>query len=456
MRYLYICILIAIIPSVVLGQIITTIAGNGAQGFSGDGGQATNAELNYPTGVYFDTAGNMYITDDLGNRIRKVNTLGIITTVAGNGYGAGTPSCTPCYSGDGGQATAAKLNSPCQIAIDGAGNLYIADAYNHCIRIINTTGIISTFAGTGIAGYSGDGGQATAAQLYEPNGLAYDVFGNLYIADDGNDRIRVVNTAGTISTFAGNGAACCTLGDGGLATNAEFKGFEGIAIDAIGNIYIADWNNYRIRMVNTAGIISTVAGNGNLGFSGDGGQATAAEIDTPDGVTCDMAGNLYISEGAGIRKVNTNGIISTIVGNEIQGFSGDGGQATAAELNIAAQVAFDASGNMYIADGNNNRIRKVTNVGQAGIKQVANSLVQVTVYPNPASTNLILTLSKGAGKATVCIYDMLGKLVMQQVYSPPSEGQGEAIDVSDLAEGLYLIRLSNAVGVQQQKLLISR
>jgi hypothetical protein len=438
-------------------QIITTVAGNGTQGYSGDGGQATNAELNYPGGVYFDVVGNMFITENLGNRIRKVNTLGIITTVAGNGFGAGTPSCTPCYAGDGGQATAAKLNSPTQVAIDVAGNLFIADGYNYCIRKVNTAGIISTIAGTGNAGYSGDGGQATAAEIYYSTGIAFDTFGNLYI--NNGDLIRMINTAGIINTIAGNGVVGYS-GDGGQATNAELDGVEGLAFDYAGNLYIADQGNNRVRMINTVGIISTFAGNGVAGYYGDGGQATSAEFDEVEGVSCDISGNLYISDGARVRIVNTAGFIITIAGNGVGGYGGDGGQATAAELDITGQVAFDAAGNMYIADAGNNCIRKVTNIGQAaGIEQFANNNEQVTVYPNPASTSLTLTLSpavggtgKGEEPATLQITDMLGNMIKQAViYNLTS-----TIDISDLSEGVYNISITSKEGVANKKVVIVR
>jgi type IX secretion system substrate protein/SdrD B-like protein/NHL repeat-containing protein len=337
-------------------QIITTIAGNGTAGYAGDGGQATAAELYDSYGVAIDAAGNVYIADTENHRVRKVTTTGIISTFAGNGTGG--------YSGDGGQATAAELKDPNGVAFDAAGNVYIADTYNHRIRKVNTAGIISTVVGTGTAGFSGDGGQATSAELNYPQGVALDAAGNLFIPDQNNNRIRkVITSTGIISTYAGNGTLGYS-GDGGQATAAEINGPQGVALDAVGNLFIADEDNNRIRMVNTAGIISTFAGNGTASFSGDGGQATAAELDVTEAVALDAAGNLYITDHNNnrIRKVITStGIITTIAGDGTQGYTGDGGNATAAELNQPTGIALDNVGNLYISDNGNNLIRFVCN-----------------------------------------------------------------------------------------------
>jgi len=346
--------------------IITTVAGNGTSGYSGDGGPGTSAELNDPFGVAVDAAGNLYIADTGNYRIRTVAaTTGIVTTLAGNApcYLADVgPSCT-CYSGDGGPATSAQLNVPAGTAEDAAGNLYIADTANSRIRkVAAATGIVTTVAGNGAYGYSGDGGPATSAQLNFPPGVAADSGGNLYIADYDNARIRKVAAAtGIITTVAGNGTAGYS-GDGGPATSAQLNGPFGAAVDAAGNLYIDDEGNGRIRKVAaTSGIITTVAGNGTAGYSGDGGPATSAQLDRPSGAAVDAAGNLYIADEGNnrIRKVAAAGIITTVAGNGAPGYSGDGGLATSAELSGPTGVAADSGGNVYIVDASNARIRKV-------------------------------------------------------------------------------------------------
>ena len=325
-------------------SIINTIAGNKTQGYSGDGGQATAAQLDNPRRVTMvNYTGKVYISDQSSYCVRMINSSGVINTIAGNG--------TNSYSGDGGPATAASMQSPMGVAADYTGNVYIADYYDNRIRKVNTSGIISTYAGNGLGSYSGDGGQATAANITEPNGLALDVSGNLYFTDSGNSRIRKITNSGIITTIAGTGAQGHS-GDGGPATAAQLDIPWGISVDFSGNIYFVEWNTYSVRKINTAGIISTVAGNGTMGYSGDGGQATNAQL-YPEDVSVDNLGNLYIADGGNhcIRKVNTSGIITTFAGNGISGYSGDGGPATAAELFDPTGVYINpATSNVYIAD----------------------------------------------------------------------------------------------------------
>ncbi len=335
---------------------ISTVAGTG--GSIGDGGAATAAQLNSPQGLALDGAGNLYIADAHNDRIRKVDaSTGIISTVAGIG--------TFGYSGgDGGAATAALLRFPAGVAVDGEGNLYIADWDNHRIRKVDaSTGNISTVAGT-TQGYSGDGGAATSAQINYPDDVAVDGSGNLYIAN-GNNRIRKVDAStGIISTVAGTGAFGYS-GDGGPATSAQIRGPSGMAVDGAGNLYFADWGNHRIRKVDAStGIISTVAGIGAFnysGYSGDGGAATAAQLNSPQGLTLDSAGALYIADSYNhrIRKVDAAGVITTFAGTGMGGPDGDGGAPAEAQLNSPVGLAFDSAGALYIADSGNHRIRKI-------------------------------------------------------------------------------------------------
>ncbi len=331
--------------------IITTAAGGGS---GGDGGPAASASLSGPTGVNLDAAGNIYIADTYNSRIRKVRAAsGIITTVAGNG--------TAGFSGDGGPALSASLYNPSSVALDGSGNMYIADNYSkgHIRQVSAASGNIITLAGNGLFQFAGDGGPATSAVLYSPRGVTVDPSGNIYIADSSNNVIRRVSPGGTITTVAGNGLPTLS-GDGGPATIASLQTPLGLAVDAGGNLYIADANNHRVRRVSPGGNIFTAAGGGT---GGDGVSATSASLQYPVAVAVDSGGNLYIADlyACTIRKVTlSTGIISTVAGNGNYGFSGDGGPANAAQLSYPAGVAVDAGGNLYIADSNNYRIRKVS------------------------------------------------------------------------------------------------
>ena len=345
--------------------IVTTVAGNGTPGFSGDGGPATDAELGNPLGVAVDAAGNLFIADSMMARVRKVDPAGTITTVAGNGsFG---------FSGDGGPATDAELSYPLGVAVDAAGNLFIADVWNQRIRKVDAAGTMRTVAGNCIpvsgecsGGFGGDGGAATSAQLNYPLGVTVDAAGDLFIADGNNLRIRRVDTAGTISTVAGGGSPVDGVGDGGPATDAEVHPF-GVAADAAGNVFIADVWNGRIRKVDVAGTITTIAGYGypgyGSGFLGDGGPATSAPLDGPSGVAVDATGNLFIADSQRIRRVDSIGTITTLAGSGDPGFGGDGGPATDAQLNGPSGVAVDVTGNLYIADSANQRIRSVDPAG---------------------------------------------------------------------------------------------
>jgi hypothetical protein len=330
---------------------ITTFVGNGKLGFSGDGGPATSAQIFNAHGIAFDTSGNLYIADTDNQRIRKVIPSGIITTVAGKG--------TEGFSGDGGPAASAELGNPWGIALDLAGNLYIADSANCRIRKVDTSGIITTIAGNGTHGFSGDGGPATSAELGYTRDVALDSAGNIYIADEDYNRVRKVDRSGIITTIAGNGIHGFS-GDGGPATSAELKTPSRVAVDSRGNIYIDDENNACIRKVDAAGIITTVAGGGSNGL-GDGGPAVSAEISDPVGLTLDSVGNFYFADTnfGLIRKVNTAGVITTLAGNGDYGYNGENIPALSAKLSTLSGVAVNSMGDIYFVDEQNQRIRKV-------------------------------------------------------------------------------------------------
>jgi uncharacterized protein (TIGR03437 family) len=337
---------------------LDTVAGNAGYRFGGDGGPALAAQFNQPAGVAADGAGNLYIVDTLGNRVRKLAPNGAISTIAGTGERG--------YAGDGGPATSARLFEPRTATLDSAGNLYISDSGNQVVRKVSADGKISTIAGTGSGGYSGDGLPATQARLSYPEGIGLDPAGNLYVADTGSFTVRKIGVDGTISTYAGNaspGSDTTPSGDGGPATNAALGYLDGLAVDRAGNVYVTEIYLGRVRRIDPSGKISTVAGLIGATVKGDGGPATKAYIN-PTGLAVDAAGNLLIADQgfSCIRRVNAStGIISTIAGDDDLSFSGDGGSAVLAALHRPTGVTTDATGNIYIADTQNHRVRAVTN-----------------------------------------------------------------------------------------------
>jgi len=380
--------------------VITTVAGDGTGGFGGDGGAATAAQMSGPSGVVLDAAGNLYIADTYNNVIRQV-VGGVINTVAGTGLTG--------FGGDGGPATAAQLTLPCCLAVVGA-TVYIGDQGNNRIRRL-VAGNISTYSGSA-ATSGGDGGTATAAGLNAPGGIAADTAGNLYIADTGNGIVRKVTLAtGIISLDVPWG------GDNGAATLAMLNQPGSIALDSVGNLYIADSRDHVVRKLTAAtGMLSTYAGiPTNRGYGGDGGLATQALLDTPQGVATDGGGNLYIAECNNnvVRKVTPGGGISTVAGNNAlgAGFAGDGGTATTAQLDCPSSVALDAAGNLYIADTNNHVIRKVSG---AIITTVAGNNVQGYGGDGGAATAANLSLPGGVfvdGSGNLYIADTMNAVI---------------------------------------------
>ena len=340
--------------------VIDTIAGTGEEGFAGDGGPALRAKFLTPQSLAIDSDGNLYVADRNNGRVRRIDADGNISTVAGNGTSRPTAP-----SGDGGPAVEARLASPVSIALDRLGNLFVAEFAADRVRKIDTSGIISTIAGTGVQGSGGDGGPALEAQLDQPNAIAVDADRNVYVAEYGGKRIRKIDSAGTISTLAGNGVEGFG-GDGGPATEAQLDFVGAIAVDATGNVYFTDLNTARVRKVDPSGTITTVAGGGIQESRGDGGPATAAQIGTPSGLALDADGNLFVTEfwDGWIRKVDAQGFISTIAGTGEQYSAGDGGPAVDAALDRPAGLAVDPAGRVYVAESYGHRIRVLRPSGQ--------------------------------------------------------------------------------------------
>jgi hypothetical protein len=375
---------------------IVNFAGSpiGVSGNTGDGGAASSATLGLSGGVAVDSAGNVYIADYVNNRVRKVDPAGTITNFAGS------PSGVSGNSGDGGQATSATLVAPVAVAVDSAGNVYITAGGR--VRKVNTGGVITHFAGSpaGMSGNTGDGGPAIAATLNGPSGVAVDSAGNVYIADNANNRVRRVDTGGIITNFAGSPAGTSgNTGDGGAATSATLGFPYAVGVDSAGNVYIGDTAHNRVRKVDTGGIITNFAGSpaGMSGNTGDAGPATSATLSNPFGVAVDSAGNVYISDEFNhrVRRVDPGGTITDFAGSPAgtSGNTGDGGLASSATLDSPIGVAADSAGNVYIADWSYHRVREVrsgapyfTSVATATFTVAVSASLTVTAAGFPAPT----------------------------------------------------------------------
>jgi len=410
-------------------QVIITVAGTGETGYSGDGGPATAAKLNNPSGVTIDHSGNLYICD--ASCIRKVSPAynGTISTVAGYGVGG--------FSGDGGPAIYAKIFGVHDIAIDHHGNLYLADAVNNRIRKVTTDGIINTIAGTGTPGYNGDGIAATAAQLNSPYGIAVDDTGNVFFADSKNRRVRRIDTAGIITTIAGTGVKGFS-GDGGLADTSRLHNPLAITFDKEGILYFSD--STRIRRIDASGIITTIAGIATAGYSGDGGLATEAEM-KPIAITFDTSGNMLIADDRRIRKVNGEGIITTIAGTGLGLFNGEGIHPLMANVGAPSGIAVSLSGEIFFGDMTNDRARMISyTLGQAD-KYIATG-PGMRITPNPCCKNCSMSIEAPMSEgAEISITDITGG----EVYAAklPGGAAKVSIEVGDWPKGTYLVRVTN-------------
>lgn len=408
-------------------QIITTVAGGGTL-TPGDGEQATACFLAGPISIAFDTAGNYYITERDVNRIRKVATNGIITTIAGTGGTFGG------FSGDNGPATSAEISMPYGLAIDANSNIYFSDDGNGRIRKIDRLGIITTIAGTGRWPYNGENIPATDANI-NPGGIAIDSFGNIYIADYLNGRVRQINPSGVITTVGGTGVPIYN-GDEIPATSANLNEPNFVAVNKAGEIFVAERGNNRIRKIDVSGIIHTIAGDGTRAYSGDNSPSTSALVNWPLGVYCDRSGNLYISDSYNnvVRKVNSSGIITTVAGTGIGGDTGDGGPAVLSKLGLPIGITTDAMDNVYIVDAANKRIRRITSTVSA--PQIYKPSKKILLFPNPSNTSFCLKIPSDFTKeVAITITNTLGQKIKELTCKTNTEIK---IDL-DVPYGVYYI-----------------
>ncbi len=446
------CLSVAAPAQTTSGYTIGTYAGTGTNGFTGDGGAAISAELGGPTGLAFDGSGNLFFVDNFNQRIREITSGGTISTLAGTG--------TAGYAGDNATSTKAQIDAPSYITVDGSGNIYFSDSGNNVIRKISG-GTISTFAGNNAdgPGYNGDLQAASGAQLSSPEGVTVDSSGNLYISDTGNDRIRMVPKDGSnITTYAGYVPGF--YGDGGLAIYAQILAPAGLAFDSVGNLYIADTGNDRVRKIDTSGIITTVAGSSGVGgFGGDGGPATSALLNYPVGVAVDAAGNLFIADSLNsrIRKVSPNGTITTVAGNGGLAFSGDGGSSTDASLYFPADVKI-SGGKIYIADTQNNVIRVLTPILSG--PPTINAVLNASAYGGgtsvaPGSFIEIYGTNMAASSRSWTGADFIGSLAPSSLDGVTVTIGGQAAFVSYISPTQINVLVPSTVGLGSQTVTVS-
>lgn len=418
-------------PLTVRSQTISTIAGTGTIGYSGDGASAIGCQFNHPVDLAIGRSGRIYTVDAGNYRVRVISSTGLISTVAGNGVSG--------FSGDGGPATAAEI-TPSGIAVDDSENIYIAESSNHRIRKVNSAGVITTVAGNGTLGLTGDGGAATAAAIGAPTDVTVDHSGNLYFIQYAENKIRKISSSGIIITIAGTGATGYS-GDGGPATAATFHYPSSILTDRFDNLYIGDQLNNVIRKITVgSNNISTIAGDGTSGYFGDHGPATMAKLNNPWSMAVDDSGNVFIADSYNhvIRKVFADlpNTIVTLAGNGFVGNTGDGGPATDAELNFPAGIAVDQSGNIYVSDQQNNNIRELVLVPNK-IENLPYEEDIIRIWPNPAADGIVIESKETIDD--VAILSIPGQTILQDHIKE----RRAVIDISQLTSGLYFLRIND-------------
>jgi sugar lactone lactonase YvrE len=447
LKYLFFFLVVTLSGNKILAQgIITTIAGNGITQYIGDGAPATHFSLGGPAGICLDKKGNIYIANLYTARISKLahDTLSTIVDTTGESG----------YSGNGGKADTAMITNPNSICMDTSGNLYITDLFYHVIRKVTVSGFITTICGVGSSGFSGDGGPGLMANIDRPHGLCTDRAGNLYIADYGNHRIRKLNLrTGIITTVAGTGVNGFS-GENGLATSMNLSFPNSVCADAGGNVYFSEYGNNRVRRIDAAtGQLNTIAGNGSQAFAGDGDLAINASLNQPNSVFMDNKGYLYISDNGNyvIRVITPLGLIMTVAGNGEYDYSGDGGLAHNASFKGLTSICVDSTGYIYIADGDVSVVRKVSPISFAhvGVPQVSGSAL--TIYPNPSSegkfTICLATEQTGAG---IMVFNNIGRCIYNNVFS----GKQTEINLAGKAPGSYYIQVSSLKGIATSKVVV--
>ncbi len=426
-------------------QSVYAFACSGVAGYSGDGGSAATAQCFAPTGMAVNSRGQVFFADNGNNVVRMIDEHGLISTFAGND--------TAGFSGDGGPALTAKLNGPIALAVDAADNIYICDAGNSAIRKVNSSGVITTVAGTGVAGFSGNFGPATAAKLNKPQGIAVDAEGNLYISDTYNQFIRkVTDSNGHIFNIAGTGSAGTSRSNtNALIANISYPG--GITVDYIGNIYFSDQGNNMVKKINLSGDMTYFAGNGTYGYSGDGGVGTDASINVPQHLVTDAVGDLYFTEFGNhvVRKETRSGTIGTLAGTGARGNSGNGGDARSATFNGLLGIAYSSSGRIYISDEVENTIRVIA--GAEAVNNINDNQKLVDVSPNPTDGYLNIRLNAAIDLIGYSVSSINGNVVIDFIREPSSHF---SIDLNNLPNGIYLLNCSTSQGSVIKRFLLNK